>query len=583
MSPKVHETIAPVAEPGSKEEPRMLNGSEILFECLKEENVEVIFGYPGGAVLHIYDALYKTDMKHILTRHEQGAIHMAEGYARISGKPGVVIATSGPGATNLVTGLADAYIDSIPLVVFTGQVATQFIGSDAFQEADILGITMPITKHNIQVRDVRDLPRIIKEAFYIATNGRPGPVLIDIPKNVSGDTCLYQPIREEVEIRGFKPTRIPNVAQVRKMNDLIAQAKKPVILAGAGVLFANGHQELVAFAEQAQIPVTNTLLGLGSFPHTHPLFLGMCGMHGTYAANMAIQESDLLISIGARFDDRVTGRLDQFAPKAKVVHIDIDPAEIGKNVETDLPIVGDAKETLRILLDEGVERADSAAWIDTLKTWKEEYPLWYEEDGTLKPQQVIEELYRLTNGDIVVTTDVGQHQMWVAQYFGFKQPHRWASSGGLGSMGFGFPAAIGAAFVKQELPVFSIVGDGGFQMNIQELATCAEYNIPVKTIVLNNSALGMVRQWQETFYEKRYSQSLLPKNPCFAKVAEAFNVKGFKVTTMDEFRAAIKESLAHDGPVVLDVAITPEENVYPMVAPGAALHEMIGVKKGEKM
>lgn len=581
MSPKVHETVAPVEGPGSKGEPRLLNGSEILFECLKEENVEVIFGYPGGAVLHIYDALYKTEMKHILTRHEQGAIHMAEGYARISGKPGVVIATSGPGATNLITGLADAYIDSIPLVVFTGQVATNLIGSDAFQEADILGITMPITKHNVQVRDVRDFPRIIKEAFYIATNGRPGPVLIDIPKNVSGDTCLYQPIEGEVNIRGFKPTKIPNVAQVRKMNPLIAEAKRPVILAGAGVLFANGHKELVSFAEQAQIPVTNTLLGLGSFPHDHPLFLGMCGMHGTYTANMAIQESDLLICIGARFDDRVTGRLDQFAPKAKVVHIDIDPAEIGKNVETDLPIVGDARETLRILLEEGVERADSAAWLDTLNTWKAEYPLWYEEDGTLKPQRVIEELYRLTNGDIVVTTDVGQHQMWVAQYFGFKQPHRWASSGGLGAMGFGFPAAIGATFAQKDLPVFAIVGDGGFQMNIQELATCAEHHIPVKTIVLNNSALGMVRQWQETFYEKRYSHSLLPKNPCFAKVAEAFNVKGYKVTTIEEFREAVKESLAYDGPVVMDVAITPEENVYPMVCPGSALHEMIGVKKGE--
>lgn len=581
MSANVQEATKPVSESTSNTEPRMLNGSEILFECLKEENVEVIFGYPGGAVLHIYDALYKTDMRHILTRHEQGAIHMAEGYARISGKPGVVIATSGPGATNLVTGLADAYIDSIPLVVFTGQVASEFIGSDAFQEADVLGITMPITKHNVQVRDVRELPRIIKEAFYIASNGRPGPVLIDIPKNVSGERTLYQRLEEPVNIKGFKPTRIPNLGQVRKVNDFIANAKKPLILAGAGVLFADGAKELVRFAEEGQIPVTNTLLGLGSFPHDHPLFLGMCGMHGTYTANMAIQESDLLISIGARFDDRVTGRLDKFAPKAKVIHIDIDPAEIGKNVETDLPIVGDARETLNLLLQEGVLRADSTEWLETLQNWKAEYPLWYEEDGTLKPQQVIEELHRLTKGDIIVTTDVGQHQMWVAQYFGFKQPHRWASSGGLGSMGFGFPAAIGAAFARQDLPVFSIVGDGGFQMNIQELATVAEYNIPVKTIVLNNAALGMVRQWQETFYEKRYSESILAKNPCFAKVAEAFNVKGFKVTTMDEFRTAIQESLNHDGPVVLDVSITPEENVYPMVCPGTALDEMVGVKKGE--
>lgn len=579
MSAKLQEIMVPVSDPEEKDEPRKMLGSEILFESLKEENVEVIFGYPGGAVLHIYDALYKTEMKHILTRHEQGAIHMAEGYARIAGKPGVVIATSGPGATNLVTGLADAYIDSIPLVVFTGQVAMAAIGSDAFQEADILGITMPITKHNIQVRDAKDLPQIIKEAFYIASNGRPGPVLIDIPKNVSGEMALYEKAKE-VQIKGFKPTKIPNLTQVRKMKDFITEAKKPLILAGAGVLFANGHNELLKFVDQSQIPLTNTLLGLGGFPHEHSLFLGMCGMHGTYTANMAIQECDLLISIGARFDDRVTGRLDQFAPHAKVIHIDIDPAEIGKNIETDLPIVGDAKEALKLLLQEGVEKATSEDWIKALNSWKEEYPLWYEEDGTLKPQQVIEELHHLTNGDIVVTTDVGQHQMWVAQFFGFKQPHRWASSGGLGSMGFGFPAAIGAAFVKQELPVFSVVGDGGFQMNIQELATVAEYNIPVKTIVLNNSSLGMVRQWQEIFYEKRYSQSLLQKNPDFAKVAEAFNVKGIKVTTMEEFRNAIHECLVYDGPVVIDVYVTPGENVFPMVCSGTALHEMVGVKKG---
>jgi acetolactate synthase-1/2/3 large subunit len=569
-------------EGGSRQqsqEPKVLMGAEILFECLIEENVEYIFGYPGGAALFIYDALYKTDMTHILARHEQGAIHMAEGYARITGKPGVVIATSGPGATNLVTGLADAYIDSLPLVVFTGQVPTTAIGTDAFQEADVLGITMPITKHNYQVRDTNELPRIIREAFYIASNGRPGPVLIDIPKDISVNKVPYH-YPSEVQIKGFKPTKVPNLGQIRRMKELVSEAKKPLILAGAGVLHAKATQELIEYVEQAQIPVTNTLLGLGGFPSNHPLFLGMCGMHGTYTANMAIQESDLLISIGARFDDRVTGKLDQFAPNAKVIHIDVDPAEIGKNVKTEVPIVGDAKEALKLLIQEGAEKTGSEEWLSHLKEWQAEFPLWYEEDGlSLKPQKVVEELHRITKGEAIISTDVGQHQMWAAQYYGVNKPDRWISSGGLGTMGFGFPAAIGAAMGQKELPVFAIVGDGGFQMNIQELATVAEHNIPVKTIIINNASLGMVRQWQELIYEGRYSQSK-PKNPEFAKVSEAFGVKGILVTTIEEFTAAVEESLAYDGPVTINVMVTPDENVYPMVCSGTALHEMIGVKKG---
>lgn len=438
---------------------------------------------------------------------------------------------------------------------------------------------MPITKHNFQVRDTKELPRIIKEAFYIATHGRPGPVLIDIPKDISVNKVPYT-YPTEVNLKGFKPTLIPNVGQIKRMKEAVAKAKKPLILAGAGILHAKASAELIEYVNQAQIPVTNTLLGLGGFPSTHPLFLGMCGMHGTYTANMAIQEADLLISIGARFDDRVTGRLDQFAPNAKIVHIDIDPAEIGKNVITEVPIVGDAREALRLLLEEGVDKPNSAEWIANLSQRQEEYPLWYEEDGvTLKPQKAIEELHRLTKGEAIVATDVGQHQMWTAQYYGCHKPDRWISSGGLGTMGFGFPAAIGAAIAQKEVPVFAVVGDGGFQMNIQELATVAEYNIPVKTVIINNNALGMVRQWQELIYEGRYSEST-PKNPNFAKIAEAFGVKGIRVTNASELSAAIEEALAYDGPVVLDVMVTPEENVYPMVQSGTALHEMIGVKKG---
>ena len=555
-----------------------MNGADMLIESLRRENVDVIFGYPGGAVLPIYDKLYGSGMFHVLARHEQGGIHAAEGYARISGKPGVVIATSGPGATNIVTGLADAMIDSLPLVVFTGQVASSVIGSDAFQEADVLGITMPITKHSYQVRNISDMPRIIKEAFHIATTGRPGPVLIDIPKDMAqGDgTFNYE---GEIDLPGYQPTYFPNQLQVKKLTDAVAAAKKPVILAGAGVLLSKGSEELKNYAERQNIPVINTLLGLGCFPADHSLHLGMAGMHGTYTANMAIYESDLLISIGARFDDRVTGNLKHFAPNAKIAHIDIDPAEIGKNVPTKIPIVGDAKEVLKQLLLQEGEVGDYTKWHEKLAVWKQEYPLWYQNSAdVLKPQKVVELLHKYTNGDAVVTTDVGQHQMWVAQYYTFNNPDRWVTSGGLGTMGFGLPSAIGAQLANKDKTVVAVVGDGGFQMTLQELGVIRELNLPVKVVVLNNQSLGMVRQWQEIFYEERYSHSLIPNQPNLMKLAEAYDIKGLQASTEEEAHAALKEAMETDGPVLLNFFVAPKENVYPMVAPGKGLHEMVGVK-----
>ncbi|GMB07428.1 acetolactate synthase large subunit [Thermolongibacillus altinsuensis] len=555
-----------------------MSGADMLIEALKAEKVEVIFGYPGGAVLPIYDKLYNSGVFHVLTRHEQGAIHAAEGYARISGKPGVVIATSGPGATNIVTGLTDAMIDSIPLVVFTGQVASNVIGSDAFQEADVVGITMPITKHNYQVRDIHELPKIIKEAFHIATTGRPGPVLIDIPKDMSVLEAEFD-YDQEIKLPGYQPTMKPNHLQIRKLVEAVSQAKKPVILAGAGVLHANASEELRTYAEQQNIPVIHTLLGLGGFPADHPLFLGMAGMHGTYTANMALYECDLLINIGARFDDRVTGNLKYFAPKATVAHIDIDPAEIGKNVPTKIPVVGDAKEALKQLIHQNGKPADTKAWLEQLNNWKKEYPLMYkQEPGTLKPQRLIEMIYEYTNGEAIVTTDVGQHQMWVAQYYKFKYPHRWVTSGGLGTMGFGLPAAIGAQLADPKATVVSIVGDGGFQMTLQELSVIQELNLPIKIVIVNNQSLGMVRQWQEIFYEKRYSHSLIPNQPDFVRLAEAYGIKGLRATNEEEADRVLKEAFALNAPVLLDFHVTPDENVYPMVAPGKGLHEMVGVK-----
>ncbi|WP_240374674.1 acetolactate synthase large subunit [Bacillus piscicola] len=574
MSPKIKEVDGRELYTGNQE----MTGSSMLIQALARENVDVIFGYPGGAILPTYDEIYRTGIRHILARHEQGAIHAAEGYARISGKPGVCVVTSGPGATNVITGIADAMIDSLPLVVITGQVATTVIGTDAFQEADIIGVTMPITKHNYQVREVDELPRIIKEAFHIATTGRPGPVLIDLPKDVSTASGFFN-YDQPLDLPGYQPTIVPNKLQIKKLADAVTNAKKPVVLAGAGVLHAGGSAEFLEYIEQQQIPVANTLLGLGSFPGTHPLSLGMAGMHGTYTANMALHEADLLISIGARFDDRVTGALQHFAPNAKVAHIDIDPAEIGKNIETAIPVVGDAKEALSMLIAENGTPSHCDKWKQQIADWKSEFPLWYKEDGeSLKPQRLIEMIYEETNGDAIVTTDVGQHQMWAAQFYKFDQPNRWVTSGGLGTMGFGFPSAIGAQFAEPEKQVVAVLGDAGFQMTAQEMSILQELNLPVKIILVNNAALGMVRQWQELFYDERYSNSLFPIQPDFIKMAEAYNIKGWKVDDPKEMQTALKEALEYDGPVLMDCRVTKDENVYPMIAPGKGHHEMEGIK-----
>lgn len=561
-----------------KAENKPMSGSELLLQALEKEKVEVIFGYPGGAVLPIYDKIYDSKILHVLPRHEQGGIHAAEGYARISGKPGVVIVTSGPGATNIVTGLTDAMIDSLPLVVFTGQVATGVIGTDAFQEADVLGITTPITKYNYQVRNVEDIPHVIKEAFYIATSGRPGPVLIDIPKDIAIGTAEV-PEEKEIQLPGYQPTLKPNYLQIRKLTEAVSRAKKPVILAGAGVLHANAAADLKAYVEQQKIPVVHTLLGLGGFPAEHELFLGMGGMHGCYAANMALYEADLLINIGARFDDRLTGNLSCFAPNATVAHVDIDPAEIGKNVPTEIPVVADAKEALVQLIAQEGKPPSNEEWLQTLTSWKEEYPYFYENDHALKPQKVLEMLYEKTNGEAIVVTDVGQHQMWAAQFYKFSKANRWVTSGGLGTMGFGLPASIGASLADKDACVLAVLGDGGFQMSTQELAVIREFNLPVKIVIMNNGSLGMVRQWQELFYEERYSHSKNPIQPSFVKLADAYDIKGYVIQTEEEAEKIFTEVLSNKDPVLLDIRIDPKENVYPMIAPGKGLNEMVGVKK----
>lgn len=560
-----------------KNETTKSSGAEFLIKALKKENVEVIFGYPGGAALPIYDQLYDSGLFHVLTRHEQGAIHAAEGYARITGKPGVVIVTSGPGATNVVTGLADAMIDSLPLVVFTGQVATTLIGSDAFQEADILGITTPITKHNFQVRDPKDLPRIIKEAFYIASTGRPGPVLIDVPKNVAVLEGISE-LDPEMDLPGYQPTTKPNYLQIRKLVEAVSGSKKPVILAGAGVLHSKGADELLQYAEQQGLPVVHTLLGLGGFPANHPQYFGLAGMHGCYAANMALSQCDLLVNIGARFDDRLTGNLSDFAPNATVAHIDIDPAEIGKNIPTAIPVVSDAKEALKELIAQNGKKPEITEWMNQLVQWNKEFPFRYTPtEGQLMPQKVIELLYEKTNGDAIVTTDVGQHQMWAAQYYRFNKPNTWVTSGGLGTMGFGLPSAVGAQLANPEATVLSISGDGGFQMCVQELGVIAERNLPIKIIILNNGALGMVRQWQSLFHNERLSHSVFQSQPNFVKLAEAYGIPGYTASTEEEASARIDEALAIDGPVLVEFRVKPDENVYPMVAAGKGIHEMEGV------
>jgi acetolactate synthase-1/2/3 large subunit len=556
-------------------QPDEISGSEILLRSLLLEGVDCVFGYPGGAVLFIYDAMHgNKDFNHLLTRHEQGAIHAADGYARSTGKVGVCIATSGPGATNLVTGIATAYMDSVPLVVITGNVATHLIGTDAFQEADITGITMPITKHSYLVRNVEDLSRTIHEAFHIASTGRKGPVLIDIPKDVSALKTQFT-WTDEINIRGYNPTVNPNKLQVDRLLKAIEEAERPVILAGGGVVYSGAHEELLQFVEATGIPITTTLLGLGGFPSRHELWMGMPGMHGTYTANNALQNADLLISIGARFDDRVTGKLDGFAPKAKIAHIDVDPAEIGKNVETAIPCVGDVKNVLE-LANQKAKRGNFDAWVKQIQDWKAKYPYSYKDSDTeLKPQYVIEMIDEMTEGNAIVSTDVGQHQMWVAQYYKFNRPRAWITSGGLGTMGFGFPSAIGAQMAHPDKLVVSVNGDGGMQMCSQELAICAINKIPVKIVVINNQVLGMVRQWQELIYENRYSHIDLSGSPDFVKLAEAYGVKGLRATNKEEARQVWQEAMDHDGPVLIDFVVSKGENVYPMVTQGSTIDNML--------
>ncbi|PWR76263.1 biosynthetic-type acetolactate synthase large subunit [Methanospirillum stamsii] len=553
----------------------MKSGAQILIEGLKEQGVDIIFGYPGGVVLPIYDELYDADIRHILVRHEQAAIHAADGYARASGKTGVCLATSGPGACNLVTGLATAYMDSIPVVAITGQVPTSLLGNDAFQESDITGITMPVTKHNYLVQDARDLKRIIREAFYIAGTGRKGPVLIDIPKDVS--TAMVPDTDgpdDQPRLRGYKPRCQGHSRMIQRAVDLLLQAKRPIIYAGGGVILSDASTELVTLAERLCMPVTTTLMGLGCIPTDHPLNLGMLGMHGTEYANYAITESDLLFSIGVRFDDRVTGKIEAFAPQAKVIHIDIDPAEIGKNKQPDVPIVGDAKSVLTDIIKKIPESCPHPEWSETVAGWKKNHPLRYNSDGKLYPQFVIKTLAKILADKGVIVSEVGQNQMWTAQWFKFTRPRQWISSGGLGTMGYGFPASMGAHFACPDQPVVVLAGDGSFQMNIQELGTVAQYNIPVKVIVLNNQFLGMVRQWQQLFYEHRYSYTELPEVH-FERIAKAYGIEGATVTRASDVEAAIRTALLHPGPYVLDIRVEREENVFPMVPAGANISEMI--------
>jgi acetolactate synthase-1/2/3 large subunit len=558
-------------------------GAEILFESLKQEGVDTIFGLPGGAVLTLYDTLtkYSEEFRHILVRHEQGAVHAADGYARSSGNVGVCLVTSGPGATNTVTGLATAYMDSVPLVVFTGQVPTMLIGNDAFQEADITGITRPCTKHNYLVKDVKDLAMTVKQAFHLAKTGRPGPILVDLPKDVVADSTEFS-YPSKLKIRSYNPTYQGHPGQIRRAVKLIAGAKKPLIYAGGGVIISNASKELTSLAQKLSIPVTTTLMGLGGFSGTHPLFLGMLGMHGTFHANMAITQCDVLVAIGARFDDRVTGKIESFSPHSTKIHIDIDPTSISKNVQVDIPIVGDAKNVLKSMLkfleeeppqDWGKKHAD---WQAQIASWKNNStPLNHQASPCIKPQNVIQKIHEMTGGDVIITTEVGQNQMWAAQYFKFTRPRTLITSGGLGTMGFGFPAALGAQVAFPDKTVIDIAGDGSFQMNIQELATAVQYSLPVKVAILNNHCLGMVRQWQQLFYGQRYNQSVFEVVPDFVKLADAYGAVGLRATKPEEVEPVIREALSTPRPVVMDFQIERDECVYPMVPAGAALTEML--------
>jgi acetolactate synthase I/II/III large subunit len=554
---------------------------DALIECLKAEGVEVVFGLPGGANLPTYDAFYDGGIKHILVRHEQGGGHAAEGYAKATGKVGVALGTSGPGATNLVTAITDAMMDSVPTVFLTGQVRTDLLGTDGFQEADTIGITLPIVKHSFMIQHPAELPRTLHEAFHIARSGRPGPVVVDIPQDLSRAEINYEPV-DDVHLPGYQPTTEGNQKQIRLAAKALANSRRPVIYAGGGVVNANAAAELTELVTADRFPCTCTLMGLGAFPASNEQWLGMLGMHGTRAANYAMDEADLICAVGARFDDRITGKLSEFAPRAKFIHIDVDPAEISKNVPAHIPIVGDAKNILpRLVAEYRALETDASRleeWWGRIGEWRKRYPLGYEDstDAEIKPQRMVQALFEATNGDAIVTSDVGQHQMWSAQYYGFDQPRRWINSGGLGTMGFGLPAAMGAQVGCPDATVVCIAGDGSVQMNIQELATCSEYGIPIKVFVMNNGYLGMVRQWQELFWDKRYSHVDMGQHPDFVKLAEAYGATGLRFEDKNTLVDDMKQALATEGPVVVDVRVTREENCYPMIPAGQPARNMVG-------
>ena len=564
---------------------KMIKGARILLECLSRLGINEIFGYPGGAVIPIYDELYSfKEIKHYFARHEQGAVHEADGYARSTGKVGACLATSGPGATNLVTGIMTAHMDSIPLLVITGQVSSSLLGKDAFQESDIVGITVPITKNNYLVQDIKDLPRILKEAYYIASTGRPGPVLVDIPRDIQLQEIPYDEFNKIYEnhfsLEGYNPVYEGHKGQIKTAIKMIKDSKKPLIIAGAGILKAHAYEELKEFVEKTNIPVAMTLLGLGSFPGNHELALGMIGMHGTTYANYAANEADLIIAAGMRFDDRVTGNPQKFVPNAKIIHIDIDPAEIGKNKLIDVPIVGDLKSVLTDL-NEKAPKVSYDEWLKQIKKWKKEYSLTYRktEDDILIPQEILSEIDKITKGNVIVATDVGQHQMWAAQYLTFNNPYSILTSGGAGTMGFGLPAAIGAQVANPNKKVLAVVGDGGFQMTFQELMLIKEYNLPVKIFIINNSYLGMVRQWQELFHEKRYSSVDLSYNPDFIKIGEAYGIKSIQLTNKKDLKKHLKKILESDEAVLVECIVEKEENVYPMIPAGKDVSCIVG-KRG---